>query len=149
MSHVSPGRSSEPVILVVDDDPDCRLWMQSALRLRGWRAYGALHGPEALEIYEAVQPDVVLTDIWMPGISCTSFLHALRRLDPLALAVAVTALSPDDPRVLEVGATDISALLFKPFAAHELDDCLALILARRHAAAATNAGESGGLPRRP
>lgn len=65
-------------ILVVDDD-DCVLCaVVLGLRRAGFEVTSCASGPEALELAEHVRPDVMLSDIMMPGMDGYAVLHAVR-----------------------------------------------------------------------
>jgi len=60
----SPG----PRVLVVEDDPDSRRFMQRLLRLWGYDALTAEDGPAAVEAAVAHRPRVALVDLGLPGL---------------------------------------------------------------------------------
>jgi CheY-like chemotaxis protein len=81
-------------ILVVDDVPVVRLVIAKALRRAGHMVTEAANGAEALASAVRLPPDVVVTDIWMPG---TDGLSLIRLLQGCAPQVAVVAMSGGDP----------------------------------------------------
>jgi class 3 adenylate cyclase len=88
--------TENPVILVVDDEPDLeqllRLKFRRKLRKKQLTMYFAANGEEALEQL-AAHPDieVVVTDINMPRMDGLSLVHALRHKYPTVKAVIVSA----------------------------------------------------------
>lgn len=69
----------EPHVLVVDDDPDVALLVRMLLERRGGCTVDvAEDGETALELVTARMPDVVVTDIEMPGISGIELIEQLR-----------------------------------------------------------------------
>jgi two-component system nitrogen regulation response regulator NtrX len=73
-----------PVVLVVDDDADIRLALEMILRYEGFAVWTAKDGRAALARLEEEQgrgerPDVVLTDVKMPGMDGLELLEELRR----------------------------------------------------------------------
>lgn len=79
--------------LVVDDDPDARLIIATMLRKRGAAAIEAASVEEALDAIERERPDVVITDIAMPGRDGFDLIDSMRsdsRLDSIPV-LAVTA----------------------------------------------------------
>jgi CheY-like chemotaxis protein len=74
---------STPGILVVDDEPGVRSFLQRGLALNGFRVWLAADGEEAIGIYRAHQDSiaVVLMDVCMPGIDGPATLAALRNID--------------------------------------------------------------------
>lgn len=59
----------KPTVLLIDDEEIIRKHLSKLLRLDGYEVLAAESGPEALEICSTRQPDVVVTDIKMPGMS--------------------------------------------------------------------------------
>ena len=66
-------------ILVVDDDDNMRSLMKTILERRGHRVSEAHDGLEALARFEEKQPELVITDIVMPGVGGITLLNELRR----------------------------------------------------------------------
>ena len=65
-------------MLVVDDEADVREWLRLSLSLEGWEVLDAADGPAALTVCEEVEPDVVVLDQHLPGMSGTDCAAALR-----------------------------------------------------------------------
>ena len=68
-----PGR-----VLIVDDEPHVRALLRDFLTTVCGEVATASSGEEALEIVPMFQPDVILTDAMMPGMSGAELLDALR-----------------------------------------------------------------------
>jgi DNA-binding response OmpR family regulator len=69
------------VVLVVDDDLAlCRI-MSSALMAAGYEAPVANDGPQAIEKFQSLKPDLVLLDFAMPGMNGYDVVNELRRLE--------------------------------------------------------------------
>ena len=71
-------RDADGDVLVVDDDPDIRERVRTALERQGWRVIEAANGKEALEKVMHGPPRAVLLDLNMPVMDGFAFLHALR-----------------------------------------------------------------------
>jgi two-component system, OmpR family, response regulator len=69
-----PGR-----VLVVDDEPHVRDMLRAALTTMGAEVVTAATGAQALEAIPTFQPDVILVDMMMPGLTGTEVHDALRR----------------------------------------------------------------------
>lgn len=106
-------------ILVVEDDPTIRLTMEFALTREGHAVMTAGTGPEGLEKYHDVRPDLILLDLMIPGLSGIQFAQQVRADDEQTPIIMVTALSEDADKVrgLDAGADDY---LTKPFSTQEL-----------------------------
>ncbi len=80
-----------PKVLVVDDERAILDTVEILLRGEGFDASVAHSGREALERFEEVSPDVVLTDIRMPGVTGLDLLEAVRERDPEVPVILMTA----------------------------------------------------------
>lgn len=81
-----------PRVLVVDDDPDVALLVKTLLERRaGCRVDVAADGASAIEQACLARPDVVVTDIEMPGLSGLELVEELRRRIPGVPVVVMTA----------------------------------------------------------
>jgi len=113
-------RRSTGTILVVDDSADMRDYI-ARLLADEYRVHVVGDGRAALEAAVADPPDLVLSDVMMPGMDGLELVAALRA-DPGTAAVPVVLLSAragEDAAVdgMDVGADDY---LVKPFSAREL-----------------------------
>ncbi len=60
------GRRNQPLVLVVDDEDVMRLLARESLEQAGFAVMEAADGAEAVEVFQDVQPDIVLLDVKMP-----------------------------------------------------------------------------------
>jgi CheY-like chemotaxis protein len=99
---------SEKTVLVVDDEPDILLFLQTALEDAGFHVVTASNGDEALEKVKKSPPDFISCDLVMPRKSGVRFLHELRRHKEWSRipVVVVTAHARD-----ELGSTDLREIL--------------------------------------
>ncbi|MBI2880675.1 MAG: UDP-3-O-[3-hydroxymyristoyl] N-acetylglucosamine deacetylase [Candidatus Tectomicrobia bacterium] len=67
-------------ILIVDDEESIRQSLEGILRDEGFTTSQAADGDEALEILRREAPDVVLLDVWLPGLNGIQALQAARKL---------------------------------------------------------------------
>jgi PAS domain S-box-containing protein len=107
-------RAGAAEVLVVDDDPETRLFVRHALESDGWRVREAANGHEALAEVEQKPPTAVLLDLMMPEMDGFEFLAVLRRRDsghdiPVVVCTAME-LSPADRERL---AGAVRQILFK------------------------------------
>lgn len=77
-------------ILIVDDEPSVGAMLRELLSELGYVAKAAVRGAEALQLVSIFQPDVVLLDLNMPGMSGAEVLDHLRRENPLLPVIVVT-----------------------------------------------------------
>lgn len=68
-SDESPGAARALRVLVVDDNRDQVLTLMALLREEGYETRGAYNGKDALAAFGEFDPDVVLADIGMPGMT--------------------------------------------------------------------------------
>ena len=68
-----------PSILVVDDEEDIRYALEIYLSHLGYKVLKAENGEEALNMFKVFDPDIVLTDIKMPGIDGLELLQRIKR----------------------------------------------------------------------
>ncbi len=102
--------SSHPLVLIVDDDSTMRLLCQALLAKAGFEVAAADDGPQCLELFKSLRPDLVLMDVLMPGMDGFSTCAALRRLPggqhtPILMLTGLDDLDSIN-RAYEVGATD-------------------------------------------
>jgi CheY-like chemotaxis protein len=120
-----------PVILVVDDEPDMRDNIVRILRRGPFACVTAADGQEACALLERdAPPDLILTDLRMPGIDGLALIREARRIVPGTPAVLVTAYVADDA-VRDAGREDAVTMLAKPFSAAELLGAVRAALRRR------------------
>lgn len=77
-------------ILVADDNNDIAETMAEILRMEGHEVYLAFDGHQAFERYQALQPDVVLLDIGMPGLRGDEVARLIRAQSVTVRLVAIT-----------------------------------------------------------
>lgn len=84
-------------ILVIEDNPDTREMLETALDLSGYAVISADSGEEALEREQEVHPDIILADIGLPGMDGYEFLRRTRDLPGMAdvPALALTGFGQD------------------------------------------------------
>jgi two-component system nitrogen regulation response regulator NtrX len=79
-----------PTILVVDDEVTILQSLSGILSDEGFEVLTASNGYEALKIIEEESPDLVLLDIWMPGIDGIETLQEIKRTSPFLQVVIIS-----------------------------------------------------------
>lgn len=109
--------------IVIDDDLDTVELFSEYLGIKGIRVIGkGYDGREAVELYEKLRPDMIFLDVMMPHYDGFYALEHIKRLDPKAKIIMVTAdLTSDTAKRLEEFAVGV---VYKPF---EFDDIMSVV----------------------
>ncbi len=112
-------------ILIVDDEPTIVRLLDMSLKSDGYETCTAASGEQALEVFEQQDPDIVVTDIKMPGMDGLELLKRIKDLDPDKEVIIVTGHGDIDSTItaLQYGASDF---INKPVR----DEALAIALDR-------------------
>lgn len=98
--------------LIVDDDREMRDSLSHLLTRAGWRATTASSGAAALAKLEATEPDVILSDVRMPGMSGIELMQALPVGAP---RICLISAHGDIPTAVEAVQAGAYTFLEKPF----------------------------------
>jgi len=106
-------------ILVVEDDEEMRSLLKDFIEAEGFEMDSVSNGSEAFRILVRELFDLVITDIRMPGLTGLDILPGIKKLQPEAPIIVITAFGSEEVhrRAIERGAT---AYLEKPLHFHEL-----------------------------
>ncbi len=119
-------------ILVVDDEPQIARVMRRSLAARGYEVQVANEGEEALEIFNAWAPDLVITDLSMPNMGGLELCRRVRATSQTPIIVlSVKGAERAKVEALDAGADDY---VTKPFG---MDELLARVRAALRRAPAT------------
>ena len=77
-------------ILIVDDENSIRQSLEGILEDEGFRTSFAATGEECITLVQTVDPDLILLDIWMPGIDGLETLKKIRQIRPNQLVVMMS-----------------------------------------------------------
>ena len=130
MSENTRNSAAKVRVLVADDEPSARSGMASLLRDEGFEVVLAEDGPSALARFEETGPDVLVTDLKMPGMDGIELMRRVREIDQDVIAVLVTAYADVETavRAMQEGAEHY---LTKPIQLDELLLVLHRALERR------------------
>ena len=112
-------------ILIVDDEEIIVRLLSMSLRSDGYETLAAHSGEEGLKVFQESDPDIVVTDIKMPGMDGLELLKKIKELDPDKEVIIVTGHGDIDSTItaLQYGASDF---INKPVR----DEALAIALDR-------------------
>ena len=112
------GTRAKPTVLVVDDEKTIRDVLEYNLRRESYRVLTAGDGEEAIRLAHSGQPDLVILDIMLPGVSGLDVLRAIRQeMTVPVLMLSARETETDKVVGLELGADDY---MTKPFSLREL-----------------------------
>ncbi len=98
-----------PSVLVVDDEPSILQTLSGLLSDEGFEVTTAVNGYEALKIIDTESPDLVLLDIWMPGIDGIETLQEIKKNNPHIQVIIITGHGTIETavRATKLGAFDL------------------------------------------
>jgi two-component system, OmpR family, phosphate regulon response regulator PhoB len=119
-------------ILICDDEPSLRELMRISLR-QDYTFAEAADAAEAIELVDAVHPDLVLLDVMMPGASGLTVLEHVRKnpalKDTRVVVISAFAADRDHLAAHDAGA---NSFLKKPFDPEELESLVEQLLGPRN-----------------
>ena len=119
-------------IVVMEDDAGTRMLVSSVLKKDGHEVLAAEDGAQGLALVRAEMPDVVISDVQMPGMNGFDMLAQMRR-DPSTAAIPVILLTSLQERAhMRIGmTTGADDYITKPFRAVELRQAVTAQLNKR------------------
>ncbi len=129
---------ARPTILVVEDEPEIRLFLRTSLGAEGYRVVEAENGERGAIEAGTQKPDLAIVDLGLPDIDGVEVIRRIRKWSPMPIVV-LSARAREQAKVeaLDAGADDY---VTKPFGVGEL---LARVrVALRHAARSPSGNET-------
>jgi CheY-like chemotaxis protein len=114
-------------VLLIDDDPAHREALRGLLEPRGFAVEGAGGGAEGLALAASGQPDLVLLDVSMPGMSGWDIAATLRQRHGPALRIVMLSGELPDSGPVEAEGAGADVFVTKPF---DFDQLLGVISAQ-------------------
>ena len=98
-----------PSVLIVDDEPSILQTLSGLLSDEGFDVATAANGYEALKVIDADSPDLVLLDIWMPGLDGIETLKEIKKDNPHIQVIIITGHGTIETavRATKLGAFDL------------------------------------------
>jgi CheY-like chemotaxis protein len=119
-------------VLVIDDDEEQRTLIKAMLARVGHRVEEASNGADGLRQFGRQAPDVVLTDINMPGIDGHEVISALKLANAGVPIIAISGGSadPKDELLLKASQLGAAEVIMKPFEFEQLAGAVGRALSR-------------------
>ena len=98
-------------IMIIDDSLVARMSLKSCIpKDAGYEIKEGNDGSVAIELYQSFKPDVTFMDLTMPGVDGITALEEIRKLDPAAVIIILTAdiQRKTIDKVLELGAFSVT-----------------------------------------
>ncbi len=122
--------SEKKKILVVDDEESIHLLYKEEFEEEGYEVTSAINGEEALDLFDKIEPDLVILDINMPGMDGIEVLRKMKEKRP-DIPVILSSAYPEYKQDLASWASD--DYIVKSFNLDELKESV-----RRHIAKKQN-----------
>ena len=116
-------------VLVVDDDPLILRIVSTILDLEEFDVATAQDAAEAMQILDGARPDIVVTDVMMPGMDGFELCRKIKDDHPTMPVILLTA-REDDDSLRQGKESGSDAYLTKPFSPLELIDAIESLLAK-------------------
>jgi diguanylate cyclase (GGDEF)-like protein len=132
-ARLRPAALAKKRVMVVDDEPKIRQFIQEALEMREYDVLCAASGPDALEQLKAHPVDVILLDLMMPVMDGYEVYHLLKE-NPLTRGtpvIIVTAKGERKDRMLGMEGTPYN-YISKPFQVEDLFSKVQEVLQQQH-----------------
>ncbi|MBF0229890.1 MAG: response regulator [Desulfamplus sp.] len=120
---IEQDKTTQEKILVIDDEKATLKMFRLFLELYGFDIYTAESGEEGLEVFDREKPEIVLTDIKMPGMDGIEVLKEIKRRSPTTEVIVITGHGDMD---LAIQALNLDAADFinKPIQRKSLENGL-------------------------
>ena len=101
-------------ILIIDDDTSLRRVLEYNIQAEGYEVLTAADGETGLALFAECSPDLVITDLKMPGMNGFQVLATIKKRSPTTLVIVITAFAAVDTAIeaMKLGAYDY---ITKPF----------------------------------
>ena len=99
---------TEKKILVVDDEDSIRRTLEGVFRDEGFRVFSSKNGEDAVRLVQEEKPDLVLLDIWLPGMDGLEALQEFKKIRPELPVIMISghATIPTAIQATKLGAVD-------------------------------------------
>jgi CheY-like chemotaxis protein len=122
--HGADTPQSHRSVLLAEDDPALRRYLEITLQRAGYEVFSAADGLEAMKLLIARSFDVVVTDAVMPNLSGYELCRFIRGSKHLS-QLPIVLLSALDPKNATSESEQVNAFLSKPVSPETLLGCVA------------------------
>ena len=113
------------LVAIVDDDPEICKSMKSSIERKGYHVSTCLTGKEAISMAKEIKYDVYFIDMKMPALNGLEVYLEIRKIDPKATVVFMTAYRQEmDALIKQIADNGAYTCLYKPF---DIDEVLKII----------------------
>jgi two-component system, NtrC family, response regulator AtoC len=123
--------SQKTRVLIIDDDVVMAKYLASHLSRRNFEINSAASGPEALRIFRSLDPNIVLLDMSISGMSGAELLQRLKQIKPSVGLVAMSA-SKDPELIFKASKSGADDYISKPVDPRDLDSRISKLLENQH-----------------
>lgn len=115
------NKTGRKTILVIDDEPNILYALEELVRINGYECVSALNGEEGLVIARGMKPDLVISDIIMPGINGYQLCHSLKTdSETSKIPIILVTVRTAEKDHLDGHLAGADAYIHKPFSASML-----------------------------
>lgn len=130
-SYPARGIDADQCVLLVEDDPALRRYLEIVLQRAGYQVHSAGDGLEAMKFLLSDRVDVVVTDALMPNLDGYELCRFVRSSQHLA-HLPVILLSALDPKNSTDEAEQVDAFLSKPVSPEDLLKRISEVTVTKH-----------------
>lgn len=112
--------SSNPTVLILDDDDIILLALEETLKLEGYRCSATSSFKEAVELLKNNTFSVVLSDQRMADISGTEFLSLVKKVQPNASRILITGVLSTQTLLDAINLSEVFRFVAKPWIREDL-----------------------------
>ncbi len=120
--------TSNPLVLVVDDEPRMRDVIERILRREGYKVITAPDGETALRLTLEKKPAVLLLDLMIPGIDGREVCRRVRELSTKTQIIYFTAKVEQAPTTLKELRSEADAFIAKPATSRQIVSTVSRVL---------------------
>lgn len=120
-------------ILIIDDEPSVLESLRECLEDEGYEVHEAAEGEAGLRLFRSINPEVVVTDLRMPGMPGLDVINEIRKLNRTVPIIVITGYGTLDAAI-EAIRSEVHDFITKPIDPDYLKDTLDKARAGVHAA---------------